>query len=52
MEHVYVTPDGVMIRLAEGHAGHVTFAGAVDIRRRDRTLTIRLGDVVLEFELR
>ena len=51
-ENVYLSPDGVMIRVTDGHVGHVTFSGPVDVRSRNGVLTIRLGDVVLEFELR
>jgi hypothetical protein len=49
-ENVYVSPDGVIVRVAEGAVSHVAFNGAVDVRRRDGVLTVRVGDVVLEFE--
>jgi hypothetical protein len=41
----------VIVRAAGGGVEHVTFNGAVDVRRRDGVLTIRVGDVVLEFDL-
>jgi hypothetical protein len=49
-ENVYVSPEGVILRLAEGEVSHVTFEGSVDLRRRDGVLTIRVGDVLLEFD--
>ena len=48
---VAVSADGVLIRVAGGRAQHVTFNGPVDVRRRGHTLVVRVGDVVLEFEL-
>jgi hypothetical protein len=48
-ENVYVTPAGVMLRLArDGTLVHVTFNGRVEIRRRGAAVTVRIGDVVLE----
>jgi hypothetical protein len=49
-ENVYVSPEGVILRVADGTVNHVAFNGPVDLRQRDGTLTIRVGDVVLEFE--
>jgi len=46
---VYLSPEGVIVRVADGGVEHVTFNGAVDVRRRDGVLVIRIGDVVLEF---
>jgi len=51
-ENVYVSPDGVIVRVARGEISHVTFNGPVDVRRRDDVLTVRVGDLVLEFEIR
>lgn len=51
-ERVWVSPEGVVIRTADGSAQHVTFNGPADVRRRGGRLTIHLGDVTLEFELR
>jgi hypothetical protein len=48
---VYLSPEGVIMRVAGGGVEHVTFNGAVDVRRRDGVLTIRIGDVVLDFEV-
>jgi hypothetical protein len=48
---VYLSPDGVIVRVAGGGIEHVTFNGPVDVRRRDGVLTIRVGDVVLEFDV-
>jgi hypothetical protein len=48
---VYLSPEGVIVRVAGGGVEHVTFNGAVDVRRRDGVLTIRVGDVVLEFDV-
>jgi hypothetical protein len=49
-ERVYVSPDGVILRLApDGSLHEIAFSGAVDIRRRGRVLTVKVGDVVLEF---
>jgi hypothetical protein len=48
---VYLSPEGVIVRVAGGGVEHVTFNGPVDVRRRDGVLTIRVGDVVLEFEV-
>ncbi len=47
---VYLSPEGVIVRVAGGGVSHVTFNGAVDIRRRDGVLTVRVGDIVLEFD--
>jgi hypothetical protein len=49
-ENVYVSPQGVIIRVGEGAVRHVAFDGAVDIRSRDGVVTVRVGDVVVEFE--
>lgn len=49
---VYLSPEGVIVRVADGGVSHVTFNGAVDVRRRDGMLTLRVGDVVLEFDTR
>jgi hypothetical protein len=51
-ENVYVSPEGVIIRASDGAVGHVAFNGPVDVRHRDGALTLRIGDVVLEFETR
>lgn len=51
-ENVYVSPDGVIVRASDGHVGHVAFNGPVDVRHRDGILTLRIGDVVLEFQSR
>lgn len=49
-ENVYVSPSGVMLRLGrDGSLAHVTFSGRIEIRRRGNELTVRIGDVVLEF---
>jgi hypothetical protein len=48
---VYLSPEGVIVRVSDGSVSHVTFNGPADVRRRDRTLTVRIGDVVLEFDL-
>jgi hypothetical protein len=48
---VYLSPEGVIVRVASGGVEHVTFNGAVDVRRRDGVLTVRVGDVVLEFDV-
>ena len=48
---VYLSPEGVIVHVAEGGVEHVTFNGAVDVRSRDGVLTIRVGDVVLEFDV-
>lgn len=48
---VYLSPEGVIVRVAGGGVEHVTFNGPVDLRRRDGVLTVRIGDVVLEFEV-
>jgi hypothetical protein len=47
---VYLSPEGVIVRVAGGGVSHVTFNGPVDIRRRDGMLTLRVGDIVLEFD--
>src|SRR5215472_484512 len=39
---VYLSPEGVIVRAAGGGVEHVTFNGAVDVRRRDGVLTIRV----------
>jgi hypothetical protein len=49
---VYLSPEGVILHVADGAVEHVTFNGAVDVRSRDGVLTIRVGDLVLEFDLR
>jgi len=49
-ENVYVSPDGVIVRAADGAVSHVAFNGPVDVRSRDGVVTVRVGDVVLEFE--
>jgi hypothetical protein len=49
---VYLSPEGVIVRVSDGSIGHVTFNGPVDVRRRDDTVTIRIGDVVLELTVR
>lgn len=49
-ENVYVSPEGVIVRVAEGAVSHVAFNGPVDVRRRDGAVTVRVGDVVLEFD--
>lgn len=48
-ENVYVSPEGVIVRVSDGAVSHVAFNGAVDVRQRDGVVTIRVGDVVLEF---
>jgi hypothetical protein len=48
---VYLSPDGVIVHVAGGAVEHVTFNGPVDVRSRDGILTIRVGDVVLEFDV-
>jgi hypothetical protein len=48
---VYLSPEGVIVRVAGGGVEHVTFNGPVDVRRRDGVLTIRVGDIVLEFDV-
>ena len=48
-ENVYVSPEGVILRLSDGEVRHVTFEGSVDVRRRGRTLVVRVGDVELAF---
>jgi hypothetical protein len=50
--NVYLSPDGVIMRVSGGGVEHVTFNGAVDVRQRDGVLTIRVGDLVLEFDVR
>jgi hypothetical protein len=47
---VYVSPDGVIVRAADGAVSHVAFNGPVDVRSRDGVVTVRVGDVVLEFK--
>ncbi len=49
-ENVYVSPEGVIVRVSAGAVSHVAFNGPVDLRRRGGVLTVRVGDVVLEFE--
>jgi hypothetical protein len=49
-ENVYVSPDGVIVRAADGAVSHVAFNGPVDVRSRDGVVTVRVGDVVLEFK--
>jgi hypothetical protein len=49
-ENVYVSPDGVIVRAADGAVSHVAFNGPVDVRSRDGVVTVRVGDVVLEFQ--
>lgn len=48
---VYLSPDGVILRVSDGGAEHVTFNGPIDIRQRDGVLTVRVGDLVLEFDV-
>jgi hypothetical protein len=48
---VYLSPEGVIVRVADGRVEHVTFNGPVDLRQRDGVLTLRIGDVVLEFDV-
>lgn len=50
-ENVSISPEGVLIRVDGGAVQHVTFNGPVDVRRRDGKLTVRVGDVTLEFDL-
>jgi hypothetical protein len=49
-ENVYVSPEGVIVRVSDGGIAHVAFTGPVDIRQRDGVLTLRVGDMVLEFD--
>jgi len=49
-ENVYVSPDGVIVRAADGAVSHVAFNGPVDVRSRDGVVVVRVGDVVLEFQ--
>jgi hypothetical protein len=49
--NVYLSPDGVILRVSGGGVEHVTFNGPIDVRQRDRVLTIRVGDLVLEFDV-
>jgi len=49
--NVYLSPDGVILRVSDGGVEHVTFNGSVDVRQRDGVLTVRVGDLVLEFEV-
>jgi hypothetical protein len=49
-ENVYVSPEGVIVRVSEGAVSHVAFNGPVDVRQRDGVVTVRVGDVVLEFD--
>jgi len=49
---VYLSPDGVIVHVADGGIEHVTFNGPVDVRRREGVLTVRIGDIVLEFDTR
>ena len=51
-ENVYVSPEGVLVRVSDGRVQHVTFNGPTDVRRRGRTLVVRIGDLVLEFDPR
>jgi hypothetical protein len=51
-ENVYVSPDGVIVRVSDGAVSHVAFNGPVDVRHRDGVLTVRVGDVVLELRAR
>ena len=48
-ENVYVSPEGVIVRVSDGAVSHVAFNGPVDVRQRDGMVTIRVGDVVVEF---
>jgi hypothetical protein len=48
-ENVYVSPQGVILRVADGAVVHVTFDGPADVRSRDGVVTVRVGDVVVEF---
>jgi hypothetical protein len=49
--NVYLSPDGVILRVSGGAVEHITFNGPVDVRQRDGVLTIRVGDLVLEFDV-
>src|SRR5215469_7477305 len=49
--NVYLSPDGVILRVSDGGVEHITFNGPVDVRQRDGVLTIRVGDLVLEFDV-
>jgi hypothetical protein len=49
---VYLSPEGVIVRVADGAVSHVSFNGSIDLRQRDGVLTVRAGDVVLEFDTR
>jgi hypothetical protein len=49
--NVYLSPDGVILRVSGGRVEHVTFNGPVDVRQRDGVLTVRVGDLVLEFDV-
>jgi hypothetical protein len=51
-ENVYVSPQGVILRVADGAVVHVTFDGPADVRSRDGVVTVRVGDVVVEFAAR
>ena len=51
-ENVFVSPEGVIVRVSDGAVGHVAFNGAIDVRQRDGVLTVRIGDLTLEFETR
>jgi hypothetical protein len=49
-ENVLVSPEGVLLRVDPGKGlTHVTFDGPIDLRRRGGVLTVRVGDIVLEF---
>lgn len=49
--NVYLSPEGVILRVSGGGVEHVTFNGAIDVRQRDGVLTVRVGDLVLEFDV-
>jgi hypothetical protein len=49
--NVYLSPDGVILRVSGGGVEHITFNGPVDVRQRDGVLTVRVGDLVLEFDV-
>jgi hypothetical protein len=50
-ENVYVSPDGVILRLdPDGGVREVVFTGPVQVRRRDKGIRLTVGDVVLDLD--
>jgi hypothetical protein len=48
-ENVYVSPDGVILRLdPDGRVREVVFTGPVQVRRRAKGIRLTVGDVVLD----